>query len=442
MNDWRAIYHEKLVSREKAAQFVESGDRIFAGGSSLPAELINAVCDRSDLHSVKLISAVNSTECNALSDPDCFGRIEYHSLFLGPADRAYQKLDGIHNNSVQFHQAIDALQNVYRVNVLMLEVSEPDDDGFLYYGTRGSAWGILDETVDKVILQINKYRQPVGGIHTKIHISRVTAVCRCDHPQKLYQYKYAAETDKRIAAHILPYIDNGCTLQIGIGGIPNAVAYGLAERKNLGIYTEVLTDAQLELMRVGAVDLDRVEAAFVLDSLGHVDEALLRHISMAPLNLLNDPVRAAKQPKLISINACLIADVTGQICSEAIGSRQYSGVGGQLDFVRAAARSDGGISFLCLKSVHTAPDGTVSSNIFARLPEGAVVTTPRSDVMNVVTEWGVAELHNRPLEERVCAMISIAHPNFRRQLAEDAIACGLLHRELAENSIVFSSAQQ
>lgn len=436
MSDWKEIYSEKLLTVEQAAQLVEPGDRIFAGGSgSLPAALIDAVCDRTGLHGVKLVTAVNGTDCKALSEPSCFGRVEYNSLFLGAADRANLALDGIHINSVQFHQAIETLREVYRVNTLMLEVSEPDEEGFLYYGTRGCAWGVLDRSADKVILQVNKYQQRAEGIHNRIHVSDVTALCRFDHPLKKYQYKYSAATDERIAAHILPYIKDGYTLQVGIGGIPNTVAYGLRDRKDLGIYTEVLTDAQLELMRVGAVDLSRVEASFILDSPGHVDEELLRHIRLSPLNRLNDPMRAAQHPHFISVNACLLADLTGQICSEAIDGRQYSGVGGQLDFVRAAARSAGGMSFLCLRSTHTHPDGTVSSNIFARLPAGTVITTPRTDVMNVVTEWGVAELRNKPLEDRVCAMIGIAHPDFRRALAEEAIACGLLHRERAKRDI-------
>lgn len=422
------------MSVEQAAALICSGDRIFAGGSgSLPAALVNAVCSRGELHDVKVVTAVNSTECSALTDPACFGHVEYHSLFLGRADRKYQHLGGIHENSVQFHQAIRAAQEVYHVNTLMLEVSEPDEEGFVSYGTRGSAWGILDRSVDKIILQINRHQQFANGYHSRIHIRDVTALCRSDHPLNKYQYKYAAGTDARIAAHILPYIQDGDTLQVGIGGIPNAVAYGLQDRKNLGIYTEVLTDAQLELMRVGAVDLSRVEAAFVLDSPGHVAEDLLPHIRMSPLSRLNDPVRAAQQPRLISVNACLMTDLTGQVCSEALTGRQYSGVGGQIDFVRAAAHSAGGMSFLCLKSTHTASDGTVTSSIHARLPEGAVVTTPRTDVMNIVTEWGVARLHNLPLEERVCAMITIAHPDFRRALIEEAVAFGLLRRTRAES---------
>ena len=193
----------------------------------------------------------------------------------------------------------------------------------------------------------------------------------------------------------------------------------------------MLTQAQLRLMASGAVDLDRVEASIVLDAAGHLDDFALAHIRMIPVDVLNDPFRAAQQPGLISVNGCLMADLTGQVCAEAIDGRQYSGVGGQLDFVRAAARSVGGRSFLCLHSTHEAPDGTLTSNIRAHLPSGAVVTTPRSDVMYIVTEWGAADLYNQPLETRICAMIRIAHPRFRCALAQEAVAWGQLSPECA-----------
>lgn len=434
--EWENLYREKLMTPEQAAQLIESGDRIFVGGSGgLPAAVVNAVCERPELRNVQIISAVNSTEFDCLTNPECLARVTHHSMFIGRVDRKYQTLDTVHANSVQLHQALRAAREVYRVNTLMVEVSEPDEEGYLYYGSRGVAWGALDESVEKKIFQINSHQQRARGCHNRIHVRDVTALCRADHEFPIYQYKVPAEVDKRIAEHVVPRIHDGDTLQVGIGGIPNAVAYDLSGRKNLGIYTEVLTQAQLHLMQVGAVNLDRVEAGFVLGTSGHVDEKLLEHIYLLPLDQINDPYRAGRQPNLVSINACLMTDLTGQICSEAVNGRQYSGVGGQVDFVRAAARSPGGRSFLCLHSTYTAQDGTVSSNIRAQLPAGAVVTTPRTDVMYVVTEWGVADLFNRPLEDRICAMINIAHPDFRRALAEEAVALGQLRNVRAQKDI-------
>ena len=453
--DWREIYARRLCTPEQAAALIAPGDRIFAGGAgSFPAVLIDAVSDRAELRGIPVVTVVNGTESRALSDPVCFARTPYHSLFLGRADRKFQQRGGLHENSVQFHQTVRAAREVYRVNTLMLEVSEPDADGYLYYGPRGTAWSSLDTQVEKRIYQVNAFQQRTRGEHHRIHVSEVTALCRADHPLNTYHYKAPDALDARIAAHILPLVRDGDTLQVGIGGIPNAVAYGLHGRKRLGIYTEVLTNP---LLRV--VDLDAVTAlARRRGILTVVDSTFTTPMLIRPLEHGADLVihsltkyfgghsditggsvtgsrelikKVKRTQVLISVNGCLMADLTGQVCAEAIDGRQYSGVGGQLDFVRAAARSVGGRRFLCLHSTHEAPDGTLTSNIRAHLPSGAVVTTPRSDVMYIVTEWGAADLHNQPLETRICAMIRIAHPRFRCALAQEAVAWGQLSPECA-----------
>ena len=175
----------------------------------------------------------------------------------------------------------------------------------------------------------------------------------------------------------------------------------------------------LELMRRGVVDRERVEAGFVITATGRVDEELLPFIKLAPINEINDPFEVGRIENFVSVNSCLMCDLTGQVCSENIHGRQYSGTGGQLDFVRAAALSKGGRSVLCLKSTHSRRDGTLESSIRAALPEGAVVTTPRTDVMYIVTEYGVAELFDQTLEERAYRLINIAHPAFRGPLFDD-----------------------
>lgn len=342
--DWREIYARRLCTPEQAAALIAPGDRIFAGGAgSFPAVLIDAVSDRAELRGIPVVTVVNGTESRALSDPACFARTPYHSLFLGRADRKFQQRGGLHENSVQFHQTVRAAREVYRVNTLMLEVSEPDADGYLYYGPRGTAWSSLDTQVEKRIYQVNAFQQRTRGEHHRIHVSEVTALCRADHPLNTYHYKAPDALDARIAAHILPLVRDGDTLQVGIGGIPNAVAYGLHGRKRLGIYTEVLTQAQLRLMASGAVDLDRVEASIVLDAAGHLDDFALAHIRMIPVDVLNDPFRAAQQPGLISVNGCLMADLTGQVCAEAIdgGSIPASAVSSILSAPRRVLSADG-----------------------------------------------------------------------------------------------------
>lgn len=434
--DWRELYREKLMPTEQAAGLIEPGDRIFVGGSgSVPVHLVDAVCGIESLHDVHIVASNGNAACKCVSDPSCFARVQYHTVFMGAKDREYVNEGNIALNSVHFHNVPQVARDVYHVNVLMVEVSEPDEEGYLYYGTRGVCWSPVADFVEKRIYQVNRYQQRVNGWHHRIHVSEVTALCRYDHPLAPYDYKTTA-VDARIASNILPYIHDGDTIQIGIGGVPNAIAYGLTARKHLGIYTEVITDSMLYLMEQGVVDQDRVTAAFVLPSEGDVAEHLLRNIRLGPLDEVNDPYRIGQIPHLVSVNSCLMADVTGQACSESIGSRQYSGVGGQVDFIRGARMSPGGRSFLCLKSTYQKQDGTLVSNIHAALPEGAVVTALRTDVMYIVTEWGVAELTDRPFEDRIYAMINIAHPDFRQGLFAQSVERGLIRALAADISRV------
>ena len=412
--DWREIYARRLCTPEQAAALIAPGDRIFAGGAgSFPAVLIDAVSDRAELRGIPVVTVVNGTESRALSDPACFARTPYHSLFLGRADRKFQQRGGLHENSVQFHQTVRAAREVYRVNTLMLEVSEPDADGPGVRSIHRSKSASIRSTpfssapaASTIASMSRRSRRSAARIIRSIPI----IIKRPMHSMRALPRTSCRSSGTAIRC------------RSASAAFPTPSPTG---------YTEVLTQAQLRLMASGAVDLDRVEASIVLDAAGHLDDFALAHIRMIPVDVLNDPFRAAQQPGLISVNGCLMADLTGQVCAEAIDGRQYSGVGGQLDFVRAAARSAGGRSFLCLHSTHEAPDGTLTSNIRAHLPSGAVVTTPRSDVMYIVTEWGAADLHNQPLETRICAMIRIAHPRFRCALAQEAVAWGQLSPECA-----------
>ena len=246
--DWREIYARRLCTPEQAAALIAPGDRIFAGGAgSFPAVLIDAVSDRAELRGIPVVTVVNGTESRALSDPVCFARTPYHSLFLGRADRKFQQRGGLHENSVQFHQTVRAAREVYRVNTLMLEVSEPDADGYLYYGPRGTAWSSLDTQVEKRIYQVNAFQQRTRGEHHRIHVSEVTALCRADHPLNTYHYKAPDALDARIAAHILPLVRDGDTLQVGIGGIPNAVGSFLTDKHDLGIHSELFSSTMADL---------------------------------------------------------------------------------------------------------------------------------------------------------------------------------------------------
>lgn len=425
--DWEKIYREKMLPTEEAAALIDSGDVIFIGCSgNLALALVDAICARQDLTGLRMVGSTNGDDFFAVTDESCFSRVSYATVFLGSSERRNYGKGNIQVNSIHYHNFYRAMRDVYKVNTLIVECSEPDEEGYLYYGSRGVCWSKVDELACKIILQVNPRQQRVLGSHTKIHVSRVTALCYCDHPVRPYESKPVTEKDKRIAQHILPYIKDGDVLQIGIGSIPNSIAYELRDRKNLGIYSEVLTESLLELMRRGAVNLDNVRASFALPSNGLIDGHLLPYVKLAPIDEINNPFNIAQIKNFVSINSCFMADLTGQVCSENYGAGQYSGIGGQVDFARGAAEAEGGRSFLVFASTHRDKAGNVTSNVCLDLPLGTAVTAQRCDVMYLVTEWGLADVFNKPLEERAYAMINIAHPDFRRELYDQACSSGLI----------------
>jgi acyl-CoA hydrolase len=345
-------------------------------------------------------------------------------------EKAYYDVGNISIMSVHLSLVAKSMTDIYSTNVVMMEVTEPDEEGYMYFGVGGTAvgWDVAQKA-DKIIFQINKAQPvPSGGIRHKIHISEVTSVTEV--PARLpfeFPQSEPSEEDKQIAKNILPYIKDGSTLQIGLGGLSNAVGFGLENKKDLSVHTEMYTDSMVYLSKKGVITGEQW-AAFALGSRELYEYVDKGPVKFAPFSIINNPVEIAKKKDFISINACLSADLTGQVCSEAIGHKQYSATGGQLDFVRGAAMVEGGKSFLCLTSTRTDKNGKLHSKIEVSLPPGSIVTTPRADVMYIVTEYGVADLYLKSVEDRVNAMISIAHPDFRDELRAGAVREGLLRR--------------
>ena len=432
MNEWEELYQSKKRTLEEAAKLVESGDRFFIGGTVyVPTALVNAVADRAvELENVDLIDTMLLEPIKPITSSEYCGRINCHTLFLGGAAHKYYKEGNIKVNSSHFSRMYDVLRDVYKVNGVMIECAPMDEEGYLHLGCVGTVMaGKLVETgvVDKVILQVNHNECFTKGRYNKIHISQVTALIEWDHPLATLPQSTPADVDHKIAEHIIPMIPDNACIQIGIGGLSNAVGYGLRGRKNLSCYTEMFSDSMMELRKCGAMT-GKMEACFALGSQELYDFAAKGEILFYPMDEINDFHRISAIDHFVSINSCLMVDLTGQVCSESIGHRQYSCVGGQVDFVRGARASKGGKSFLCLASTMVAKDGTIRSKISLNLPAGAVVTTPRSDVMYIVTEYGIADLADKPIEDRVNAMISIAHPDFRDQLRQEAVEAGLLRK--------------
>jgi len=426
--DWKQIYDSKLVSVEKAAAAIKSGDRIwFAPCSGAPIQVLEALADRVDeLQDVHVISGLYLHPFKFMKDPKFIGRINVHTMFYGPYERNFFKVGNITINSVTFSKVHLYLRDYYKANVLATEVSPPDDDGYMTYGAMGVSWnGMVADKADRIIVQVNKAQPKVHGIEHRIHVSKVTAICEFDHPLPPLPLATPTEVDNKIAGNLAPYVPDGAAIQFGVGGLANAIGYRLESKKNLSIYTEMFTDSMLHLCKSGAVT-GKIVAGFGLGSVECYEFMADPRVELKPNRIVNDPAEVAKVDNFISVQGTLMADLTGQACSESLGFFQYSSTGGQLDFVLGAALAKGGKSFLCLPSTVETKEGGRKSTITSELLPGAAVTTPRSAVMYMVTEHGVADLYLRSIPERVKAMIGIAHPDFREGLRKQAIEAGLI----------------
>lgn len=426
--EWKKIYESKLVSVKEAAAKIESGDKAWFGAcSSAPIQLLEAIADRVDeLEEVDLVSGLALFPFKFFQSDKYIGKINYHTIFYGPYERNFFKVGNIRVNSVHLSKLDKVAIDHYKVNTLLADVSLPDEEGYMYYGPMGvSLNGVIEEVADKIIVQVNKHQPRVSGTKHRIHVSKVTAICEFDHELPILPQPEVTEVEKKIAELILPLIPDGATIQVGLGGLANAVGYGLEKKKNLSVHTEMFTDSMVHLAKKGVIN-GKMFAGFGLGSKELYEFVGEGKVDLAPIHEVNDPYEIAKNDNFISINASLMSDLTGQVCSESLGFYQYASTGGQLDYVRGATLSKGGKSFICMPSTVKNKSGEIESTIIPVLPPGEVVTTPRSDVMYLVTEYGIADLYNKPIEERVNELIKISHPDFRDELRKKAIEVGLI----------------
>lgn len=348
MGDWREEYQRKLVSPDEAVRCIESGDQVFTyAQAAMPVALMEALARRKDeLRDVTVYGANTMYPYSILQSSDYRGKINYATFFFQGYEHQYFDRGNVSIISPHFSRLAKCLSDVYHVNVLMMEVAPPDEEGYLYFGIVGTAagWDVAQKA-DKIILQINRKQPRAHGYHNRIHIRDVTWLTECDQPLPEYLQPESSEVDRKISELILPMIPDGATLQLGLGGLSNAIGYGLKDRRNLSIHTEMYSDSMMYLAKLGAISGKQV-AGFAQGSQALYDYISEGHVEFMPLSIVNDPVEIGKNDNMISINACIMADLTGQVCSESIGFRQYSGTGGQLDFVRGAAMSKGGKSFL------------------------------------------------------------------------------------------------
>jgi acetyl-CoA hydrolase len=356
------------------------------------------------------------------ADPRYAGSFRHRSLFTGGNVR--QAVNEGRADFVPVHLSeIPRLiySGIQPVDVALIHVSPPDEHGFCSYGVGVECTKAAAERARTVIALVNQQMPRALG-DSFIHVSKLSHVVEIDRlPVELAMASEVTDVSRAIGAHVADLIEDGATLQMGIGEIPDAVLLFLGQKRHLGIHTEMFSDGLVELFESGVITGEaktlhrgKIVASFVLGTRKTFD--FLDNnpfVEFHPSDYVNDPFVIAQNERMVAINSALAVDLTGQISADSLGTSIYSGFGGQLDFIRGSARSKGGKPIIALSS--TAKDGAVSRIVDTLLPGSGVVTT-RADVHYVVTEYGVADLYGRSLRERAEALIGIAHPDFREEL--------------------------
>lgn len=421
----------KYVSAEQAVAGIKSGERVFIGsGAAEPNALVKAMTARApELRDVNVLHILTLGEAPYVA-PEYAASFRHTAFFIGHNVReAVQQ--GRADFMPIFLGEIPALFEArLPLDWALVQLSPPDKHGYCTVGVAADVVMGAIRHARHVVAEINPNMPRAWG-NTIIHVSQLHGAVQVDYPLPELQPEPIDEVSAAIGRHVAGLIDDGDCLQLGIGTIPNAVLKELRNHTHLGVHTEMLSDGIVELVRGGAIDCsrknyhpDKIICSFVMGT-----RALYDFVDDNPFvesygnEFVNDPFNISKNDRMVAVNSAIQVDLTGQVNSDSVGSRPYSGIGGQVDFIRGAARSKGGRPIIALPS--TAKGGTLS-RITPMLMEGAGVVTSRGDVHYVVTEHGVANLYAKGIRERARALIDIAHPKFRDELEARAREMNLL----------------
>jgi 4-hydroxybutyrate CoA-transferase len=430
---WNETYRRRITTAEEAVASIRSKDHVWIhAGCNNPEELIRAMVARhGELADVE-VSHLLTFGCADHVDPRYQHAFRHRALFVGPNVREAVNA-GRADFVPVFLSEIPRLirSDLLSVDVALIHLSPPDEHGFCSYGVGVECSKAAAEKARCVIALVNR-QMPRSLGDSFIHVSKLTHVVEVDRPvTELPQATEIGEVARAIGQHIAELIEDGSTLQMGIGEIPDAVLLFLKDKKHLGIHTEMFSDGVVELFENGVITGEaktlhagKIVASFTLGSRKSF-EFLDNNpfVEFHPSDYVNDPFVIARHDKMVAINSALAVDLTGQVCADSLGRSIYSGFGGQVDFIRGASRSKGGRPIIALPS--SARNDTVS-RIVDVLAEGSGVVTTRADIHYVVTEYGVASLYGKSLRERAQALIDIAHPNFRDELRAAARKRNLL----------------
>ena len=436
----QAAYKEKLVTADEAVKIVKSGDYIHYGlFTGVVVDLDRALAKRvNELEDVTICSTMWSyaEPPEVLKADPKAEHFHYSSSHFTPIERKCNKEGNCWFLPVQFRENTKFYEECRpRFAVAMLQVAPMDKSGNFNLGPQvAEYWGIL-KNADKIIVEVNEKMIVNHGNENSINISQVDYVVEGSNtPLPTINAKEANEVEKAMAGHIVKLIESGSTLQLGTGGFPNYVGKLIAESdiNDLSVHTEMFVDAYLHLFKAGKLtnnkklNKGKMTYTFAMGSqelYDWIDDNQMMQVG--PVDYVNDVDVISQNDKMISVNSCLQVDLFGQVNSESAGLQHIGGTGGQLDYVMGAFKSNGGKSFLCLPSTRVLKDGTRESLIRPTLPEGSIVSTPRSGVHYIVTEYGAVNLKGKNTYERAELLISIAHPDFRDELIEAAKKMGI-----------------
>lgn len=426
---WLTKYEDRLTSAEEAVEVIQSHQRVFlTGNCSVPQKLLGALVSRAgSLSDVEIVQVLTVGPAPHAA-PEMEGHLRVNTLFISPNVRT-----AVHEGRADFTPVLlSEVPLLFReghlpLDVVLVQVSPPDEHGFCSLGIEAGLVKTPAQVAKTVIAEVNEQMPRTLG-DSFIHFSKIDYAVPVNYPLAELPMGEPNDLSMSIGRYVADLIEDGSTMQMGIGAIPDAVLNYLEDKRDLGVHTELFSDGVMKLIQQGIITNERktlhtgkIVAGFILgshDLYDFVDDNPI--IELHPTEYVNDPFIIAQNEKMISINSAIEVDLTGQVCADSIGPKLYSGVGGQLDFVYGAARSKGGKPIIALPSTATPGGGEAITRIVSTLKPGAGVVTTRNHVHYIATEYGIASLYGKTIKERARALIEIAHPDFREELERQA----------------------
>ncbi len=425
--NWEKTYKERLCSAKEAVSKIKSGDRVvFAHAVAEPNILVDAMVENKENYKDVVVSHMVTLGKGEYTLPENKEHFTFEGWFVSPTTR--KSLAQGHGEFVPvfFHEVPKFIrQGIFPIDVVMVSVSKPDANGFCCIGVSADYTIQAIKSAKIVLAEVNDQVPVVFG-DAFVHVNDIDAFVECSHPLFELTPPKIGPVEEAIGKNCASLINDGDTLQLGIGAIPDAVLSQLGDKKDLGIHSEMISDGVVDLYEKGVINCKnkklnpgKMIVTFLMGTKRLYDFAKENPmVEMRAVDYVNNPAVIAENNDMICINACIQVDFMGQVVSDSIGTKQFSGVGGQVDFVRGAAMSlDGkGKAIIAMPSVATMKDGSKISKIVPFIDEGSAVTTSRCDVDYIVTEYGIAEMKGKRLHDRARSLIKVAHPDFREEL--------------------------